>query len=221
VFLDEIGNATAAVQEKLLRVIEYGTFQRVGGNENVRVDVRILAGTNADLRGGGFRADLLDRLAFDVIVLPPLRARVGDVLVLARHFAQRMTAELGRDYFPGFSAGAEAVLEGYGWPGNVRELRNVVERSVYRMADPARPLERVILDPFGGAGVEAPVVRVEPVEVLPERGDFRALVDGYEKRLLEAALEGARYNQKQAAVALGLGYHQLRNALRKHGIGVG
>jgi psp operon transcriptional activator len=160
-------------------------------------------------------------LAFDVIVLPPLRARVGDVLVLARHFAQRMTAELGRDYFPGFSAGAEAVLEGYGWPGNVRELRNVVERSVYRMADPARPLERVILDPFGGAGVEAPVVRVEPVEVLPERGDFRALVDGYEKRLLEAALEGARYNQKQAAVALGLGYHQLRNALRKHGIGVG
>jgi len=224
IFLDEIGNATDAVQEKLLRVIEYGSFERVGGNETIKVDVRVIAGTNADLRGqvaaGKFRADLLDRLAFDVILVPPLRERAGDVLLLAQHFATRMIAELGQDFFSGFSPAAQAQLAAHDWPGNVRELRNVVERSVYRMADYKKPLERVIIDPFGPR--EAPVLAPPPEQApaaLPERGDFRALVDAYERLLLTTALEGARFNQKQAAVALGLGYHQLRNALRKHGIG--
>jgi len=219
-FLDEIGNATDSVQEKLLRVIEYGTFERVGGNETVRVDVRIIAGTNADLRGQGakkFRADLLDRLAFDVILLPPLRERVGDVMVLARHFAQRMTAELGRDFFPGFTPAAQAVLEGYDWPGNVRELRNAVERSVYRMEDARKPLGEIILDPFGAPAPAAPIPK--PMVAAPPRtGDFRTLVDDYEKDLLMSALAAARFNQKQAAAALGLGYHQLRNALKKHNL---
>jgi len=221
-FLDEIGNAPAAVQEKLLRVIEYGGFERVGGNETVQVDVRVIAATNADLRGraetGSFRADLLDRLAFDVIAIPPLRRREGDVLLLARHFAERMTAELKREFFAGFSPAAEAALLAHTWPGNVRELRNAVERSVVRMADPAKPVAAVFLDPFGPAAA-APVVVERPAAV-PEvvAGGFRALVDGYEKRLLSEALAAARFNQKQAAAALGLSYHQFRNALRKHGL---
>jgi psp operon transcriptional activator len=220
VFLDEIGNASPAVQEKLLRLIEYGRFERVGGNETVQVDVRIIAGTNADLRHSGFRADLLDRLAFDVILAPPLRERAGDVMVLARYFAARMTAELGREFFSGFSKAAAAKLNAYPWPGNVRELRNVVERSVYRMDDPGRVLDDVILDPFGE--VAAPVPGAPGVRIaLPaheEKGGFRERVDRFEHSLLQAALQEARFSQKQAAAQLGLTYHQFRGLLKKHGL---
>ncbi len=155
-FLDEIANATLSVQEKILRAIEYGRFERVGGNDTLAVDVRVIAATNADLpalaASGRFRADLLDRLAFDVVLLPPLREREEDIPLLAEHFATRMTAELGRAFFPGFAPSALAALAGYGWPGNVRELRNVVERSVCRMTRPERRLAEVVIDPFGGGG---------------------------------------------------------------------
>jgi psp operon transcriptional activator len=218
-FLDEIGNAPGAVQEKLLRVIEYGSFERVGGNETIRVDVRVIAATNTDLRAAAaektFRADLLDRLAFDVVLVPPLRAREGDVLVLAQHFAERMTAELKRDFFAGFTPAAQAVLTGHHWPGNVRELRNAVERSVYRMPDPKKPLSEIFLDPFGAAPAPAPVLAPPPK---PQAAGFRAQVDAFEQSLLREALAAARFNQKQAAAALGLEYHQLRNALKKHGL---
>ena len=215
IFLDEIGNATQSVQEKLLRVIEYGSFERVGGNDTVKVDVRVIAGTNADLpaqaAAGKFRADLLDRLAFDVITLPPLRQRTGDILILARHFAARMTAELKRDVFAGFTPAAEAALLRHHWPGNVRELRNVVERSVYRWPDPARQLNDIILDPFNTP---------EPTRHTPappaQTGNFRDQVEAYEINMLRTALEAARFNQKQAAAALGLGYHQFRNQMRKY-----
>jgi psp operon transcriptional activator len=219
-FLDEIGNAPDAVQEKLLRVIEYGSFERIGGNETVRVDVRVIAATNADLRaqvaGQKFRADLLDRLAFDVIRIPPLRQREGDVLLLAQHFAERMTAELGRAYFAGFTGEAAARLSAHSWPGNVRELRNAVERSVYRMPDPKKRLADVILDPFGPETAPDQATPVRPPAVLA--GSIRLKVDDYEKNLLRAALEAARFNQKAAAAAAGLSYHQFRNALRKHGL---
>jgi psp operon transcriptional activator len=219
-FLDEIGNASAPVQEKLLRVIEYGVFERVGGNDPVQVDVRIIAGTNADLRVSGFRPDLLDRLAFDVIVAPPLRERAGDVMLLARHFAARMTAELGRDFFPGFTAAATARLTGHAWPGNVRELRNVVERSVYRMEDPGSLLDEIVLNPFGESPAPAPVAPARPnvASVSETIGGFREQVDEFERRLLQAALEGARFSQKQAAAELQLSYHQFRGLLKKHGI---
>jgi psp operon transcriptional activator len=227
IFLDEIGNAAPAVQEKLLRVIEYGSFERVGGNETVSVDVRIIAATNADLRSlagqNKFRADLLDRLAFDVINIPPLRAREGDIMVLANHFAARMTAELGRDVFAGFSPQAEAILAGHSWPGNVRELRNAVERSLYRHPDPATPLTEIILDPFGPTPEarrmderSAPHQPSPEPAPLPPQADFRAAIDAYESDLLSKALATARFNQKHAAAALGLSYHQFRNALKKH-----
>ena len=220
-FLDEIGNAPDAVQEKLLRLIEYGSFERVGGNQTVQVDVRLIAATNADLRGRAaaqsFRADLLDRLAFDVIRIPPLRERLGDAVILARHFAARMTAELGRDVFAGFTARAEAALAAHPWPGNVRELRNAVERSVYRMANSARPLDDILFDPFGApAPMPGPPPAVAKAAAPAGTGDFRGAVDAYEQLLLNDALTAARFNQKQAAATLGLSYHQFRNALKKH-----
>lgn len=238
-FLDEIASASMAVQEKLLRVIEYGSFERVGGNETIHVDVRIIGATNADLpataRKGDFRADLLDRLAFDVVMLPPLRARQEDILTLCEHFATRMTASLGRKLFNGFSDGARDRLMRHDWPGNVRELRNVVERSVYRMDRPERPLNDIVFDPFRNGpdwlrplatpeAESAPLpAREAPVPVvlsdaLPDGVNFTEATRAYERSLLERALHNARFNQKQAAMALGLTYYQLRHLLRQHGL---
>ena len=102
------------VQEKLLRVIEYGEFERVGGTKTLACDVRLVAATNEDLpalaRNGRFRSDLLDRLAFDVLTLPPLRARSADIMLLAEHFAVLMATDLGREYFPGFSDDASELV---------------------------------------------------------------------------------------------------------------
>ena len=150
-FLDELASTSALVQEKLLRVIEYGEFERVGGKKMLHCDVRLVAATNEDLPRladtGKFRHDLLDRLAFDVITLPPLRERPGDISMLAEHFAINMSAELGREMFAGFSPAARDALREYPWPGNVRELKNVVERCVYR-AEADDPVEEIVFDPF-------------------------------------------------------------------------
>ncbi len=226
-FLDEIANAALAVQEKILRAIEYGSFERVGGNDTLGVDVRVIAATNADLpalaAAGRFRADLLDRLAFDVVLLPPLRERSGDIPLLAGHFAARMTAALGRTYFPGFAPAALDALAAHAWPGNVRELRNVVERSVCRMSRPDRKLAEVVIDPFGprsGAGpvAEPPVVAAGSAPpALPAAGTgLRAAVHALEGRMLAEALAATRFNQRQAAARLGLGYDQFRRCLRGH-----
>lgn len=151
-FLDELANTSALVQEKILRVIEYGEFERVGGKTTVKVDTRLIAATNEDLpelaAQGKFRADLLDRLAFDVITLPPLRERRDDILMLAEHFAIQMARELGYELFSGFTEAAQRVLLDYQWPGNVRELKNVVERSVYRLGSGQIPVSNIVLDPF-------------------------------------------------------------------------
>ena len=150
-FLDELATTSALVQEKLLRVIEYGEYERVGGNRTLHCDVRLIAATNEDLPAladrGEFRYDLLDRLAFDVLTLPPLRDREGDILLLAEHFAVVMAVELDREYFPGFADEAKEKLLEYYWPGNVRELKNVVERCVYRH-DEDTLVKAIIFDPF-------------------------------------------------------------------------
>ncbi|WP_284216950.1 phage shock protein operon transcriptional activator [Agaribacter marinus] len=150
-FLDELANTSALIQEKLLRVIEYGEFERVGGTRTVKVDVRLIAATNEDLPSlaeqGDFRADLLDRLAFDVVTIPPLRERQEDIMTLAEHFAINMTRELSNEYFSGFSQKAKQTLLDYHWPGNIRELKNVVERAVYR-SSPNIPVHDIVLDPF-------------------------------------------------------------------------
>lgn len=151
-FLDELANTSGLIQEKLLRTIEYGEFERVGGSKTVKVDTRLIAATNEDLPAlcdaGEFRQDLLDRLAFDVITLPPLRSRQEDILLLAEHFAIDMARQLGWELFSGFTRSAKEALLDYQWPGNVRELKNVVERSVYRSGNPHVPVHEIVLDPF-------------------------------------------------------------------------
>jgi psp operon transcriptional activator len=216
-FLDEIATASLAVQQKILRAIEYGTFERVGGNDTLSVDVRVIAATNAHLpdlaAAGKFRPDLLDRLAFDVVALPPLRERRDDVPLLAAHFATRMTAELGRQYFAGFSEQAMVALIAHPWPGNVRELRNVVERSVCR-APAAQKLNEVVLDPFPAIREDAGPLPSAPAPP----SDFRRAVQAFEADLLRQALHQARFNQKRAAQALGLSYDQFRHLLRTRDI---
>ena len=151
-FLDELGNMSLRLQEKLLRLVEYGEFERVGGQETLQVDVRVVAATNADLRSlaarGEFRHDLLDRLSFDIVHLPPLRHRPEDIPELADHFAIQMSAELGWELFPGFTAAATRTLQDYHWPGNIRELKNAVERSLYRWGDADNAVAEIVLDPF-------------------------------------------------------------------------
>ena len=231
-FLDEIATASPAVQEKLLRVIEYGSFERLGGGEPLRVDVRVIGATNADLpalaRGGRFRADLLDRLAFDVVTVPPLRVRREDIPLLAEHFARRMASELGHKLFAGFAPGALAQLLDHDWPGNVRELRNAVERSLCRAERADRPLTAILLDPFDspfrprGAEVEASTRHLAehapPLPLPNGEGGFTERTRSFEEALLRDALEQARFNQTKAARSLGLSYHQFRHHLRSHGL---
>jgi psp operon transcriptional activator len=235
-FLDELGTLSMPAQDRLLRATEYGEITRIGASRPISVDVRIVAATNENLPAqvdkGKFRADLLDRLSFEVITLPPLRARQGDIPLLAEHFGRRMAVELDWSNWPGFTPRAMAAFEAYHWPGNVRELRNVVERAVYRHEDPERPVDEIQFDPFhspwaptGGGPVAmhtAPitVAAESPEELSPAppaaTSDFRAAVADYERRLLEDALGRNRFNQRATAAALGLSYDQLRHALKRH-----
>jgi len=154
-FLDELANTSGMIQEKLLRVVEYGEFERVGGSKSVKTDVRLIAATNEDLPAladaGEFRADLLDRLAFDVITIPPLRERREDIMMLAENFAINMAREMEMELFSGFTEKAKRTLLDYEWPGNIRELKNVVERAVYRTNNPHLPVHDIVLDPFESA----------------------------------------------------------------------
>ena len=221
-FLDEIGNIPLTVQEKILRTVEYGSFERVGGSRSVEVEVRIVGATNADLpalaRAGRFKQDLLDRLSFEVLTLPPLRERQGDALLLAEHFANRMAAELGWSGPPSFSPAAREMLAGHPWPGNVRQLKNVVERAVYRSE--GREIESFAFDPFASPFAPPPLEEAPPPPppAAPPAGarPFKEAVAEYERRLLNEALAAARHNQRRAAELLGLTYHQLRGLMRKY-----
>jgi psp operon transcriptional activator len=225
-FLDELGNVPLQVQEKILRVVEYGVFERVGGSEQVRVDVRIVAATNADLRRladeGRFMRDLLDRLSFDVIYVPPLRERKEDILLLANHFAARMAAELGRGDVPEFSLEVMRAIERHPWLGNVRELKNTIERAVYQAT--GSRIDYVQFDPFASPyapAPERPATRMSPrhadeVGGLPLPCDLPAEVAALELRFLREALAHARHNQRKAAALLGLTYHQFRGLYRKY-----
>ena len=229
-FLDEIGTVPMEVQEKILRVVEYGEFERVGGSAPLEVDVRIISATNADLpamaRQGRFKEDLLDRLSFEVLFVPPLRERKGDVALLARHFAVRMAYELGRDHMPEFTLRAMEQLERHPWYGNVRELKNVVERAVYRAR--GQEIHQIVFDPF-----VSPYVKPEKgqAELTPEKGSppsstsvisldsnlsLPAAREALEVSMLKKSLESTHYNQKKAAELLGVTYDQFRGLFRKH-----
>jgi psp operon transcriptional activator len=226
-FLDEIGNIPIEVQEKILRVVEYNTFERVGSSDSIKVDVRIIAATNADLvalsDNNLFKRDLIDRLSFEVLFLPPLRKREGDILLLANHFAARMAFELGRQKIPRFSGDAVAALETYAWPGNVRELKNVVERAVYRST--SSRITKINFDPFQSPFEEVgPRLKTGRTRREPAAKEINGLWDKPLKEavwqlkvyLLETALKKAKYNQKIAAAILGLTYHQFRGLYRQY-----
>jgi psp operon transcriptional activator len=240
-FLDEIGNMPMIVQEKILRVIEYGVFERVGGSTPVTVDVRIIAATNADLpalvRKETFKADLLDRLSFEVITLPPLRERREDILLLARHFAAQITVELDRDTTPDFSDEVMEILTNYEWPGNIRELKNAVERAVYK--HDKGHIDTITINPFETAAREKlfqdpadsfdgpPENEQAQPESLknhseksaglpPLQGSLPDTLRDLEKTYLEDALEKSKFNQRKAAGLLGITYHQMRGLYRKH-----
>lgn len=233
-FLDELGSLSMGAQERLLRAVEYGEVTRIGSSRPMRVDVRIVAATNENLpdkaEKGDFRADLLDRLTFEVITLPPLRVREGDVEVLADYFGRRMAAELGWEDWPGFTNHVAEQLANHEWPGNVRELRNVVERAIYRWDDWNEPIGHVVFDPFDSPwspmtpAIRAPQPAGEAKTApsaandLESIDDLRAAVDEHERTIVEHALGKHRWNQRQTAKALGLSYDQLRHCIKKHGL---
>jgi psp operon transcriptional activator len=241
-FLDELATLSMGAQERLLRAVEYGEVTRIGSSRPLRVDVRIVAATNESLpqlvERGKFRADLLDRLCFEVVTLPPLRVRDGDIEVLSEYFGRRMATELEWEGWPGFGPLATRAMENHAWPGNVRELKNVVERAVYRWADPSRAIDHIQFDPFespwtpiatipesaaqptGPSDDEPPSRHSTDFSAISEAqikvGDFKATTEAFEKALLEAAMAQHRYNQRQTAKALNLSYDQLRHSLKKH-----
>ena len=239
-FLDELGTLSMGAQERLLRAVEYGEVTRIGSSRPIRVDVRIVAATNDDLpalaESGEFRADLLDRLSFEVITLPPLRVREGDVAVLAEYFGRRMAAELDWHGWPGFADHVTNQLEEYPWPGNVRELRNVIERAVYRWDNPDEPISYIQFDPFDSPWKpQAPPHRkpdsagpspastaqaeaAAPLAELDTIDDLRGAVDAHERAIVEHSLGKHRWNQRQTAKALGLTYDQLRHCIKKHAL---
>lgn len=232
-FLDEVATTATRVQEKILRVIEYGQFERLGGNETLVADVRLVAATNQDLVSlaeiGEFRVDLLDRLAFDVITLPPLRERKDDIPELAEFFAMNMAKELEQEFFQGFSKDAMSQLCDYRWPGNVRELKNVVERAVYRN-DEQEPITEIVLDPFDSPYRPSAVLSTknQPGAAIDNGHkahpslpfDLRNEIEQIEMNWLANALEANQFNQREAANALGLSYHQFRHYLRKYDLGI-
>ncbi len=223
-FLDELATAPLLVQEKLLRVIEYGQYERVGGHQLLNANVRLVCATNADLpqmaSEGAFRADLLDRLAFDVIHLPPLRERQEDILLLAEYYAIKMCRELGFEYFVGFSTQAEQSLLSYHWPGNVRELKNVIERAVYQHGMQEDPIEQLVFNPFQSSWQS--IRPDEETTAVPEAPEFQFPIDykqwqeQQDQLILTEAFKQSQFNQRKAAEILGLSYHQLRGMVRKY-----
>ena len=203
IFLDEIAHMPLAFQQKILRVVEYGTFTRVGGTTEQRSTARVLAATNVDLseaiRDGRFLPDLYDRLAFEVVQVPPLRDRTGDIFVLARHFLGEFLREVPALGHKGFADDALRLLEQYAFPGNVRELRTIIERAAYRDTTQEINVEDLAL----------------PAVEDTREGTFAERVSAFERRLIRETLDRADGNQAEAARRLGLAYHQFRYFARK------
>jgi len=222
IFLDNIDQVSPRLQEKLMRAVEYGEFEAGVESETQSVDVRLIVATGIDLPGaveaGTFRVDLLDRLAFHVLTLPPLRARPDDISPLAEHFGRKIAADLGAEAFP--------------------ELKLVVERSIAQafLADEslARPIESLVLDPFASpyrlkSAPEntTPIYKDSPVAEMtgetetvdaPMTKDFGARVMTFERGLIDEAMTVANHHQGKAAQYLGMTYHAFRGLLRKHGM---
>ena len=204
-FLDEIGNMPLPFQQKILRVVEYGTYQRVGGTRTLNTDARIIAATNTDLkaaiRRGEFMGDLYDRLSFEVLTVPPLRRRKADIEPLAQHFLDGFAAEIPRFAGKRLAPSALEMLRDYAFPGNVRELKNIIERAAYRdVTNEITPEDIGLL----------------AAERIQAAGTFKEKLDAFARTLLQDALQHANGNGAEAARSLGLEYHQFRYYRDKH-----
>lgn len=222
-FLDEVGEMSLTIQVKLLRVLEKMNFRRVGGLEDINVDVRIIAATNRDLaqlvKDSQFRDDLYYRLKVVFLRIPPLRERREDVARLARHFLVRFNEAFAKN-FQDIDAGADAALESYGWPGNIRELRNVIESAVLLEDGPLLAAEHLRLEPVDIDRPELPaLVHDALVNPWPDEGvDLLDLIGQIEEALLRKAYIAADGNQTRAASLLGLNRDKLRYRLKMYDI---
>lgn len=221
-FMDEIGNMNQAMQVKLYRVLQEGKVRPLGSNEEIDVDVRVIAATNRDLEkaiaAGEFREDLFYRLSVIPLHVPPLRDRREDIPLLARHFLESFRNSMNKK-IDGISPEAMRRLESYDWPGNVRELENTIERAVALESGPeistAVLPDRVAggVSPFSAALGEGEAVRI------PEEGvDFERAVADTEKRYLQAALEKSGGVRTQAAELLKISYRSFRHYAKKHSL---
>ena len=219
IFLDEIGDTTPTIQVKLLRVIQEREFRRVGGNHDVKVDVRVVAATNKDLEkavaDGSFREDLYYRLDVIPIRLPPLRMRTGDIPLLATHFLERFAKESGKPK-PVISQEAMHVLLSHEWRGNVRELENLIERVV------AFATAELVTDAEVHGWLHRPATQSRhptmPMDLTDEGLDLEGLINGIEKDLLLKALERSKWVKKKAARMLRLNTRSFRYRLEKYAI---
>ena len=217
IFFDEIGNIPLETQAKLLRVIQEREFMRLGGMETIKVDVRIIAATNCDLRQmveeGRFREDLYYRLHVINIYLPTLRERKDDIPLLASHFLDKYSAENNK---VGMELTAEALdlMMEYDWPGNVRELENVMERAVVLSASP-----RIGADLIPDHVRSAPPFQIPKFVVPPEGISFKDVITNVEKRLIESTLEAAGGVQKRAAELLRIKPTTLNEMIKRYDIG--
>jgi two-component system nitrogen regulation response regulator NtrX len=205
IFLDEIGDMSLRTQSKILRILQEQQFERVGGAESIKVDVRVVAATNKNLeaaiKDGQFREDLYYRLNVIPIHLTPLRERKDDIPLFVEHFLKEFSLR-SRLKPKSIDKKALAALMQYSWPGNVRELKNIIERAVYR--DTTNELNPEDIDMLPGPTVS------------PAAGGFQDRVEAFERGLIEKALRDSRDNQAQAARSLGLSYHQFRYYFRKY-----
>jgi two-component system response regulator PilR (NtrC family) len=217
IFFDEIGNIPAETQAKLLRVMQEREFMRLGGMDTIKVDVRIIAATNCDLRqmveDGRFREDLFYRLHVINIFLPPLRQRKEDIPLLTQHFLEKYGEENSK---PDAEITPEAldVLTDYDWPGNVRELENVIERAVVLSTRP-----RIDLDLIPDHIRSAPPFHIPKFAVPPEGISFKDVITNVEKRLIESTLEAAGGVQKRAAELLKIKPTTLNEMIKRYEIG--
>jgi len=217
-FLDEIGDMAAGIQSKLLRVLETGTFKRLGGTGDIAADVRVVAATNKDLKKevaeGRFREDLYYRLAVIPIAIPPLRERTEAILPLATFFLDHLNKEMGRSV-TGFTGEAERALLSYRWPGNVRELRNVVERAVLLSPGPVIEASGLPREVLAAEGAPPP-----PVAATPAEGAVWTLADA-ERYAIQLALKRFEGNKTRAAEALGVSRQTLRAKVKDYGLAEG
>ncbi len=234
-FLDNVDALSSEAQERLVRVIEYNRFDADDGRGEQDIDIRFIASMYESPREAlehkQISEEFLDRIAFDVVHIPPLRARKDDIIPLSTHFGRKIVSALGAESFPGVSPEILNQLMEYDWPGNIRELKNVIERAVSRayLKDEilGAPISEISLDPFQSPWEAAPVIQSpandaaqsDPVEtVAPQTKDFSERVFIFERGLIDEAMTVANHHQGKAAEYLNLTYHQFRGMLRKHGL---